>query len=136
MSEAVPIFLIEDDEIDRELVRRAVKKAGISNPVYMAWDGAQAFEMLSGESPQITLPQPCLILLDINMPRMNGFELLEKMRADGLMKRNIVFMLTTSPRREDMMAAYDLNAAGYIVKDNIKYLPDLLKSYFEIVEIA
>lgn len=132
MAQNIPILLVEDDEIDIELVRRMLKKANVANPLHTARDGTEALEVLRGQNGRDKLPQPCLILLDINMPRMNGFELLEKMRGDADMKRNVVFMLTTSARDEDVMAAYDLQAAGYILKKDTEALAGILHEYCRI----
>lgn len=134
MTQDVPILLVEDDEIDIELVRRTLSKANVAGTLHTARDGVEALEVLSGQNGQDKLPQPCLMLLDINMPRMNGFELLEKMRGDADMKRNVVFMLTTSARDEDVTAAYDLNAAGYILKKDTQALAGILSEYCRINE--
>lgn len=136
MTRDIPILLVEDDEVDAELVRRMLKKAEVTNTLHMARDGAEALDVLSGSNGRAKLPQPCLVLLDINMPRMNGFELLERLRQDREMRRNVVFMLTTSARDEDVRAAYDLNAAGYILKKDTRALAALLLEYCRINEFA
>jgi CheY-like chemotaxis protein len=134
MAQTVPILLVEDDEVDAEAVRRALKKANVPNPLYKVQNGAEALDVLSGQNGRERLPQPCLLLVDINMPRMNGFELIEHMRLDRLMKKNIVFMLTTSARDEDKTQAYNLHTAGYILKENLNELASILNQYCEINE--
>ena len=134
LSKNAPIFLVEDDEVDVEAVRRALKKANIINPVISARDGVEALEMLTGEKENEKILQPCLMLLDINLPRMGGLKLLQEMRNDKNMKRNVVFMLSTSARDEDKIAAYNLQSAGYILKENLGTLASLLASYCAINE--
>jgi CheY-like chemotaxis protein len=134
MKSSVPILLVEDNRIDIEVVRRALTKADIPNPLYTAVDGVEAWELLSGKNGSHKLPSPCLILLDINMPRMNGFEFLEKMRGDETMRHNVVFMLTSSARNEDKLAAYQRSAAGYILKENLKAFIPILRDYCRVNE--
>ncbi|MEX2491748.1 MAG: response regulator [Nitrospirales bacterium] len=134
MEPTIPILLVEDNRIDIEVVRRALQKANIPNPLYTVLDGVEALEILTGNNGREKIPQPCLILLDINMPRMNGFELLEAMCRDDTIRHNVVFMLTTSARNEDKLTAYSLNAAGYILKENLRPFITLLGEYCRINE--
>lgn len=133
MSTTAPIFLVEDDEVDTEAVRRALKKADIGNPFISASDGVEALEILMGNH-SIKIEQPCIMLLDINMPRMNGLQLLEELRKDASLKRNVVFMLTTSALEDDKRAAYESQAAGYVLKENLREFADILANYCEINE--
>ncbi|MFA7276943.1 MAG: response regulator [Pseudobdellovibrionaceae bacterium] len=129
-KETIPaLLLVEDDEIDTESFMRALKKSRIPNALYCASDGVEAMDYLHGENGKQKLVQPCVIFLDINMPRMNGFELLEVIRANGDLKNNIVFMLTTSARTKDIELAYNFNVAGYIVKSNLLDMTELLQKY-------
>lgn len=130
----VPILLVEDDDIDVEAVRRALISVKVPNPLHIASDGVEALEMLRGGEDREPVRQPCLVLLDLNLPRMNGFELLEEMRRDAVMRRNVVLVFSTSSRPEDKAAAYDLNAAGYFLKDNMQGMADVLKAYLSINE--
>jgi CheY-like chemotaxis protein len=133
------ILLVEDDDGDAKAMERAFKRAKIANPLRRAIDGVHALEILRGENGEEKLAKPFLLLVDLNMPRMNGIQLLEELRNDPVLKRTIVFVLTTSKREEDKLAAYDFNIAGYILKqtadDDILNLIDLIGCYWRIVEL-
>jgi len=122
-SQEVNILLVEDDEIDVKALLRAFKKLKIANPVTVAKDGIEGWEALQ------KLPRPYLVILDINMPRMNGIELLEKIRASEKYHDSIVFVLTTSTDDEDKFDAFKLNAAGYMLK------ADMGKSFIQAIEM-
>jgi len=122
-SQEVNILLVEDDEIDVKALLRAFKKLKIANPVTVAKDGIEGWEALQ------ELPRPYLVILDINMPRMNGIELLEKIRASEKYHDSIVFVLTTSTDDEDKFDAFKLNAAGYMLK------ADMGKSFIQAIEM-
>lgn len=111
------ILLVDDDEVDAEAVFRSFARHKISNPIVHAVDGIEALAILRGEQRSNPLPRPYIILLDINMPRMNGLEFLKTIRQDPTLKQSIVFMLTTSNREEDKLAAYKKQVAGYILKE-------------------
>lgn len=113
----IHLLLVEDDEVDVMNVRRAFKKNNITNPLYVANNGLEALLMLrgNGEAPVVP-PQRRLILLDINMPKMNGIEFLRELRADTSLKAIPVIVLTTSNEDKDKVEAYHLNVAGYILK--------------------
>ena len=104
----------------------------------MAQDGIEALEFLRGENGKQRLAKPHLVLLDLNMPRMNGLEFLEAIRADDDLNCTIVFMVTTSKAEEDKARAYGHNVAGYIVKqDPANTFLDavsLLEHYWKVVE--
>lgn len=113
MSSQLNILLVEDDEVDVMNVRRAFRQNNVTNPLYVASDGVQALEKLrSGEIPK----ERRLILLDLNMPRMNGIEFLRELRKDPDLCSTTVVVLTTSKDEHDVFSAYDLNVAGYLVK--------------------
>ena len=134
----VHILLVEDDEIDAEAVVRAFRRQRIINPFTIVPDGIEALNVLRGRGGHDPLPRPYLILLDINMPRMNGIEFLQELRQDPQLKRSIVFVLTTSDRPEDKMAVYNEQAAGYLVKSRVGQdflsMIHLLDSYWRVVE--
>ncbi len=136
--ELIDILVVEDNEIDLEAVKRAFKKANIIHPLHNAWDGVEALEMLSGTNGKTKLPQPCVILLDINMPRMDGLKLLKELRKsdDEYLHQSVVFMLTTSRLSGDRLLAYDSNVAGYFLKENLTEFIDLLSSYCSINEFS
>ncbi len=114
----VNILLVEDDQVDVMNVKRAFKKYKITNPLYIAGNGIEALDMLRSQNnePPIVPENRRLILLDLNMPKMNGLELLHELRADEDLKRTPVIVLTTSDEDRDRIEAYNLNVAGYILK--------------------
>jgi CheY-like chemotaxis protein len=112
-SKPVTILLVEDDDIDVRAFLWTFKELKIANPVVVAKDGVEGWEKLQ------TLSRPYLIVLDINMPRMNGLELLRKIRESSSHKDSIVFVLTTSTDEQDKFDAYNLNVAGYMLKSDM-----------------
>lgn len=136
-EELAHILLVEDDDIDAEAMVRAFRTHWRNSPMTIAKDGLEALALLQGGGNR-RLSQPYLILLDINMPRMSGLEFLSVLRQDERLKRSIVFVLTTSDRPEDKMAAYDYQVAGYLLKsrngEDFRELIELLRSYGQIVE--
>jgi CheY-like chemotaxis protein len=114
----INILLVEDDQVDVMNVQRAFKKGHITNPLYVAGDGLMALEMLRGRDGNLPIvpPERRLVLLDLNMPKMNGIEFLQAMRADAKLKHIPVVVLTTSNTDQDRVSAYNLNVAGYLLK--------------------
>ncbi len=114
----INILLVEDDEVDVMNVKRAFKKYKITNPLYIAGNGIEALEMLRSQNNQSSIipEKRRLILLDLNMPKMNGIEFLHEIRNDDNLKRTPVIVLTTSDEDKDRIEAYNLNVAGYILK--------------------
>jgi CheY-like chemotaxis protein len=110
------ILLVEDDDGDVLAVQRTFRKANIGNPVLRAVDGVEALDMLRGTNGKEKAAPPLLLLVDLNMPRMNGFQFVQALRQDEALRHSIAFMLTTSKREADKIAARDLDVAGYIVK--------------------
>jgi CheY-like chemotaxis protein len=112
------ILLVEDDEVDVMTVQRAFKKGNITNPLYIAGNGIEALEMLRGTvgKPSLIPSERRIILLDLNMPKMNGLEFLQELRADATIRQIPVVVLTTSNEEKDRIQAYNLNVAGYILK--------------------
>ncbi len=117
MSEKiVNILLVEDDYLDIMNVERELKKISINHPIHVARNGREALSMLRGEGvPKIT-PAPSVILLDINMPKMNGLEFLAELRTEPEFSHIPVFIMTTSNEDTDRLEAQRLNVTGYIVK--------------------
>lgn len=135
-SKEVTILLVDDDDVDVMGVTRALKKLKIINPIVRAHDGIEALELLRRSD---VVPRPYIILLDINMPRMNGLEMLAELRKDELLSDSVVFVLTTSKIDEDKVIAYKNHVAGYIVKtrveDGFMRIIDMLDHYWRIVEL-
>jgi len=134
MRDVVNILVVEDDEIDVEALKRLFAKRDIKNPVYYAANGIEALQIMRGENAKERMPKPFIVLLDINMPMMNGIEMLRELRADETLRDTIVFVLTTSPRDEDKTISYQLNVAGYFLKKDVKELVNLLSLYWQLNE--
>lgn len=130
------ILLVEDDEVDVMNVRRAFERNNVSNPLYVAGNGLEALEMLrDGTVPA----ERRLILLDLNMPKMNGIEFLQELRADPELASSSVVVLTTSNDDQDKIDAYNLNVAGYLLKpvtfSNFCERMATLNKYWTLVEM-
>ena len=130
------ILLVEDDQIDQMNIRRAFERNTIMNPLYVAENGIEALEMLrDGRVPD----ERRLILLDLNMPKMNGIEFLKSLRADDKLSHTPVVVLTTSNDEQDKVNAYDLNVAGYLLKPvtftSFVELTAALNKYWTLVEL-
>lgn len=114
----VSILIVDDDSLDVESFKRTIKKQRFINPILHAWDGVEALEVMKGVGEK-KLHRPYIVLMDINMPRMNGIECLTKIRTDPELKDSIIFMMTTSADEQDKYEAYNLNVAGYMVKSDL-----------------
>lgn len=130
------ILLVEDDEVDVMNVRRAFERNNVSNPLYVAGNGLEALEMLrDGTVPS----ERRLILLDLNMPKMNGIEFLQALRSDPELANAPVVVLTTSNDDQDKIDAYNLNVAGYLLKpvtfSNFCERMTTLNKYWTLVEM-
>ena len=113
------ILLIEDNADDVDLLKRAMRKAGMSCPVNVAGDGDAALDYLAGTgryADRQAYPMPSLVLLDLKLPRRSGFEILEHVRAEAALKKTIVVVLTSSREPEDIGKAYERGANSYLVK--------------------
>lgn len=131
------ILLIEDDEVDVEYVTRGLQAAGPYFRITVVSNGLEALQCLRSPN-ELRPPHPYLILLDLNLPLMNGIEFLRALRQDPALRSQIVFVLSTSNFEQDKQAAYDCQVAGYLLKGElpIKWplLLQLLDSYREVVE--
>ena len=112
MRDSRPILLVEDDSVDAMAVQRVLNRLQVTNELVHKHNGKEALEYLRTEGDK----KPCIILLDLNMPKMNGFEFLKVIRADDELKRIPVVVLTTSGYRTDIVESFELGAAGYMVK--------------------
>ena len=112
MRNSQPILLVEDDKVDVMTVKRALKDLDIKNQLVSTANGEEALEYLNNNSNN----KPCIILLDLNMPKMNGIEFLTIVKADEALKKIPVVVLTTSNQEQDIVESFKLSVAGYIVK--------------------
>jgi len=120
MRDSKPILLLEDDTVDAMTVKRALKDLKITNPLVRTANGEEALAYLNDENNA----RPCVILLDLNMPKMNGIEFLRVAKADEKLKRIPAIVLTTSKDDQDRVQTFQLNVAGFIVKpvDYMKFV--------------
>ncbi|HEY5914199.1 MAG TPA: response regulator [Verrucomicrobiae bacterium] len=119
MNDSQTILLVDDSADDIFLVRSAFRNAQVPNPIQEAHNGDEAIAYLQGKAPfndRTRFPLPALMLLDLNMPMRNGFEVLEWLRAQPGLKRLTVVILTSSLREEDVDRAFDLGANSFLVK--------------------
>lgn len=112
------VLIVDDDDVAAEAVTRALVKQSIGCQVLVARDGMEALDVLRGKSDR-QINKPFVILLDLNMPRMSGFEFLEALRADQELHESIVFVLTTSDADSDRSRSYHEHIAGYMVKSTV-----------------
>lgn len=124
----INILLVEDDMVDVMTVQRAFKKSKVSNPLHVAGNGLEALEILRS-SEGVFKNSRCLILLDLNMPKMGGIEFLEQLRQDPDFHKTPVIVLTTSDQERDRVEAYNLHVAGYIVK------PVTFSKFVEVITV-
>ncbi len=110
------ILLVEDDQMDVMNVQRELRKQNITVPLIHARNGREALNLLRGENGENKIARPSLVMLDLNMPRLNGLELLKILRADPEFNDLNVFVMTTSDLDADRLGASDLGISGYIIK--------------------
>lgn len=115
----VNLLLVDDDDVTRECICRGLKRNGADFPVTSAEDGQEAIEILRGSSPTKHIDAPLVVLLDLNMPRMNGFEFLHELRTDTGLRNTTVFVLTSSEAQGDMERAARCCIAGFMVKSSV-----------------
>lgn len=132
-----PILLVDDNPMDVELTQRAFQKSRLTNPITVARDGEEALAWI----PRWTAgePRPVVILLDINMPRVNGLEVLKALRADPVSRTIPVVVLTTSSTGRDIESAYDLGANSYIVKpvdfEKFRTVAEQIELYWSVLNL-
>jgi two-component system, chemotaxis family, response regulator Rcp1 len=116
MVRPIELLLVEDSEPDVRLTKEALNEAKVKNRLWVVEDGVEAMEFLRNEGRHADVPRPDLILLDLNLPRKDGRQVLSEIKADELLRRIPVVILTTSKNEEDVLRAYDLHANCYITK--------------------
>lgn len=139
----LPIIMVDDDKDDRMMTERALRKNRVINPVLFLEDGEELVDYLKRQGKYAdpkSSPWPCFILLDLNMPRMDGRRALEIIKADPEFKKIPVVVLTTSKAEEDIVRSYDTGANSFITKpvsfDGLVAIMATLKNYWlEIVDL-
>jgi CheY-like chemotaxis protein len=111
MRNSKPIMLVEDDDVDALTTKRALREIKVTNELIHKLDGEDGLQYLKNDNTK-----PCVILLDLNMPRMNGFEFLREIKKDENLKKIPVIVLTTSDTDQNILESYELGVAGYITK--------------------
>jgi len=135
MSSNKPILLVEDDVVDQMTVKRALKEIHITNRLIVANNGEEALYYLQNDK----YDKPTLVLLDINMPKMNGIEFLKVVKEDKVLKKIPVIVLTLSKEDSDRIDSFDLGVAGYMVKPvDYKKLVEVIRTihmYWKLSEM-
>lgn len=126
--EPIQILLVEDSPSDAELTIDALRAVRVPTQVTRVSDGVEALRYLRRERGFESAPTPELILLDLNLPRMSGFELLEIVKADAALRRTPIIILTTSNAESDIAKSYDLHANCYVCK------PADLQAFLDVVQ--
>jgi CheY-like chemotaxis protein len=133
----VKFLIVDDDAVDIMAIQRAIKKLKLANPILVAKDGIEALEIIRGEAGYERPMPPFIVMLDLNMPRMNGQEFLDQLRKDEALRSVVVFVWSSSDSPSDIDASYDHNVAGYIVKENgeetFKRALSMLDEYSQVV---
>ena len=112
----IEVLLVEDNPGDVELVERAVRNSDFHLNMTIAMDGEEAMSVLRQEGDHADSPRPDLVLLDLNLPKKDGRQVLSDIRSDPVLKNLLVVVLTSSPTQEDLLKAYDLHSNGYVSK--------------------
>lgn len=139
-NKTVNILMVDDSPEDVELTREAFKIGKVRNNLYVVEDGVEAMAFLRSEGKYSETPRPDIILLDWNLPRKNGREVLEEVKSDEELRRIPVVILTASKAEEDILAAYDLHVNCYITKpvnfdQFIKVVKSIEEFWFSIVKL-
>ncbi len=138
-KKCINVLLVDDDDVAAEGVMRSLKKHNVDYTLVHAEDGQEALDIIRKKHPDKSITRPFLTLLDLNMPRMNGFEFLSTIRADPALQELVVFVLTTSSADADLNRAYQESIAGYMVKSCVgpqfSKLVNLLQTYGDAVSL-
>ena len=124
------ILLVEDSLKDARLIREVLHEQGHHHELQVARDGEQALRMLRGEAPYADSPRPDLVLLDVNLPKLSGIEVLSCIKCDPALKQLPVLMLSTSRADRDVADSYALHANGYLLK------PHSYDAFAELIELT
>lgn len=111
-----PVLLVEDSRDDEELTIRGLQRENLQNPVNVVRDGQEALDYLFGTDEQAPGPVPAVVVLDVHLPRVNGLEVLRRIRAHERTRRQPVVILTSSHEDQDLIDGYDLGANSYVCK--------------------
>jgi len=129
-TDPINILLAEDNEDDVLMIQEAFDEANLTNIIDVVSDGEQAMRYLRRQPPYEGARLPGLVLLDINMPRKDGFEVLEEVKGDARLRHLPVIMLTTSHREEDVVRSYSRGACSYVTKPiDFKQFQDVVKQF-------
>ncbi len=138
-TEKMKVLVVEDNPDDVTIIKRAMRKSDIKCELSFAYDGAEALQFLYHEGKFEDAPRPDLILLDLNLPKIGGLEVLAKIKQDNKLRRIPVIVLTISDREEDMARAYDSGAASYMTKPvdskDFERLIQTVQDYWRIAQI-
>lgn len=133
------VLVVEDNPNDVTIIKRAMRKSEVKCELYFARDGEEALDFLHREGEFEDVPRPDLVLLDLNLPKINGLEVLSKIKEDERLRRIPVIVLTISEREEDMVKAYDSGAASYMTKPvdskDFERLIGTVQDYWRIAKI-
>ncbi|HUT86869.1 MAG TPA: response regulator [Candidatus Heimdallarchaeota archaeon] len=137
--EVIKVLVVEDNPNDVAIIKRAMRKSDVKCELYFARDGAEALDFLYQQGDFEDAPRPDLILLDLNLPKIKGLEVLAKIKADEHLRRLPVIVLTISEREEDMVKAYDSGAASYMTKPvdskDFERLIQTVQDYWQIARV-
>ncbi|MBE0636400.1 response regulator [Candidatus Bipolaricaulota bacterium] len=135
--EKLRILAVEDNVDDIKVLKRAIRDSDVKCELYFAHDGEEALDALARRGTFEAMPSPDLILMNINLPKIDGLEVLSRIKEDERIRRIPVVVLTVSEREEDMVKAYDCGAASYMVKpidpEEFKRLAETISSYWHLV---
>jgi two-component system, chemotaxis family, response regulator Rcp1 len=139
-AKRIEILLVEDNPADVRLTTEVLKDAKLSNTIHVARDGVEALQYLRREGSFGNVPCPDMILLDLNLPRLDGRDVLVQIKSDPVLKRIPVVILTTSDAEQDIMRSYELHANCYITKpvdldQFIKVVQSIEDFWFSIVKL-
>ena len=137
MNRRVCALLVEDNPADAELARDALLDGALPIDLHVVGDGEQALAFVFKQNDYVTAPDPDIVLLDLNLPRLNGKEVLSRLKSDETSKSIPVIILTSSEADEDVVSSYSLGANSYVTKPldlkSFRRILDLLKSYWFVV---